>query len=71
MLLLPGPGLAIDLGEQIEGIQTEVHRAAGWVQQLEGARVAQLGSGLGRFVGFHQQVLAMLTPRSVAHHQWR
>jgi hypothetical protein len=37
-----------------------VHRAAGRVQQLQGARVAQLGRRPGLFVGLHQQVLAAL-----------
>ena len=60
VLLFPGPSFAVDLGKQIEGIQAEVHGAAGWVQQLEGARVTQLGGCLRRFVGLDQQVLAAI-----------
>jgi hypothetical protein len=60
VFLFPGPGFAVDLGEQVEGIQAEVHGAAGQGQQLQCARVAQLGGGLWRFVRFHQQVLAAI-----------
>ena len=60
MLLLPGPGLTVDLGKQIKSVEAKVHGAAGRVQQLEGARVAQLGGGLWRFVRLDQQILAPL-----------
>ena len=59
-VLLPVPGFAVNLQKKVESIEAEVHRPAGRVQQLEGARVAQLGGGLGRFIGLHQQVLAAL-----------
>ena len=42
MLLFPGPGLAVDFGKQVKSVQAEVHGAAGWIQQLQRARVAQL-----------------------------
>ncbi|MFM8445121.1 MAG: hypothetical protein ACKN9W_17510 [Methylococcus sp.] len=35
------PGFAVNLSEQIEGIQAEVHGPAGRVQQLEGAWVTE------------------------------
>ncbi|MNF98340.1 hypothetical protein D3C84_811960 [compost metagenome] len=66
MLLLPSPGLAINLGKQVECVQAEVHGAAGRVEQLQGARIAQFGGCLGRFVGLDQQVLATIAQMGFA-----
>ena len=42
-----------------------MHGAAGRVEQLQGARVAQLDGRWGRLVGLHQQVLAALAQASL------
>ena len=47
VLLFPGPGFAVDLQEEVEGVEAKVHRPAGRVEQLEGAlRVQAQHAGL-------------------------
>src|SRR5690554_6428897 len=58
MALLPVPGLPVEFPQEVEGIEPEVPGAAGGVEQLDGARLAQACGRLGLLGRLYQQELA-------------